>query len=295
MKKTYIIILIVLAVFPGVFASGKTEVKETVNMAVMQGPSGFSASFVSEPVNVQVFASPDEVIPKLVNGELDMAVLPANTCASLYNKGIKIKALAVVGEGMLSVIGQDDVFNTLFVPGIGGTPDHMAKLLYKNYKLDYSINAPAQLAQMLIAGKITSAILPQPFVNLVLSKNSSLTVIHDVQQDWKTLTGNDSYPMSILVATDEFSKKYPSLVKEALALYKESVSKVLENPEEAGKRIEELGIMSASMASLSIKDCALVFITGEDAKNLVSVYYNELSALDSKAIGNKVPDKDFWF
>ncbi len=295
MKKLSIILFCLLFLTSFAFAEGVKEKKDTVRLAVMQGPTGFSASFVDLPVIPEIYPSPNEAVSKLINGELDMAVLPANTAAALFNKGIGIKAIAVVGEGMLKVLGTDENSKTLSVPGIGGTPDHMAQLLYKDFELDYSINAPAQLAQLLIAGKTSLAILPQPFVSMVLSKNSNVKVVYDVQEDWEKLTSNDKYPMSILVATDEFASEYPSLLKQAIELYKDSVKKVLENPAKAGERIEGLGIMKASLATPAIKDCALVFKTGNDAKDSVSVYYNTLMSLAPEAIGNKVPEEDFWY
>jgi NitT/TauT family transport system substrate-binding protein len=59
-----------------------------------------------------------------------MAALPSNTAAILYNKGVGVKAAAVVGEGMLSVLSTDPsvqsvsdlVGATVSVPGRTGLP-----------------------------------------------------------------------------------------------------------------------------------------------------------------------------
>lgn len=294
MKKAFLIsIMVIVSVFSVMAQAAAEETRSTVNLAVMQGPTGFSSSGLEDFVNVSVLPSPNEAVAKLVNGELDMAVLPANTAAALYNKGVKIKAIAIVGEGMLSVIGSDENSNAISVPGAGGTPDHMASLLY-NYELDYSVTAPAQLAQMLIAGKSKLAILPQPFVSMVLSQNPDMKVIRDVQSDWKALTGQDQYPMSILVSSESFAKEHEVLVYKTGVSYKNSIQWIAQNQNEAGARIEELGIMKAAMATDALPYCALVFKDGNEAANEANAYFKILMDLAPDAIGGKLPDEGFW-
>ena len=274
--------------------SQKEQNNEPVQLGVMQGPTGFSSVALGDTVQVSVFPSPNEAVARLINGELDMAVLPANNVAALVNKGTEIVALAVVGEGMLSLVGTDISSDTVYVPGPSGTPYHMASILYPEYELNYSISAPAQIAQMLIAGKIKLALLPQPFVSMVTAKNNAVEILNDVQNKWKEKTGNSNYPMSILVCSVSFFENNKNAVKQVLKAYEKSVSWVIENPLEAGKAIEEKEIMQASLASPAISSCALVFKTGNSALNEVISYYEILYTLFPEAIGGKIPEKDFW-
>lgn len=296
MKKTILISVFCFLVLVLCFAHPVTEQKEgRIKMAVMQGPTGFSSVMLDEDnYEISVYPSPNEAVARLVKGELDMAVLPANAALSLYNKGVDIKAVAVVGEGMLSLIGTDRTASSVYVPGAGGTPDHMARLLFAEYEPDYSVTAPAQLAQLLIAGKAELAILPQPFVTMVLSRNSSVTVLEDVQQKWKVLTGSESYPMSILVASGSFIQQNRQAVLDTAEAYRESVTLVNQNPHDAALRIEELGIMSASVAEAAIPYCALVYKDGSEAEKLCDSYFSVLLELDSQAIGGKAQDGGFW-
>lgn len=276
-----------------------------VRLGVMQGPTGFSSSmigdFVGEMAQISVYPSPNEAVARLAKGELDMAALPANAAANLYNKGVGIKAVAIIGEGMLSVVGTQEALEdpstspiTINVPGAGGTPDHMAKLLYPQYEADYSVTAPAQLAQLVIARKTDLAILPQPFVSMVLKQNPNIKVLSDVQEEWALLTGQKQYPMSILVVRDEYARKNPVEVERIKAAYKSSIESILSNPEAAGERIEELGIMKAAMATPAIPQCSLVYKDGESAKEEATAYYEILFELAPDAIGGKLPDEDFW-
>lgn len=285
-----------------VFAQAINEESDSVvRLGVMQGPTGFSSSmlgdFVGDMAQISVYPSPNEAVARLAKGELDMAALPANAAANLYNKGVGIKAVAIIGEGMLSVVGTDEALDeatTINVPGVGGTPDHMAQLLYPQYEADYSVTAPAQLAQLLIANKTSLAILPQPFVSMVLRQNPNVKILSDVQEEWTALTGQKQYPMSILVVRSDYANENPLAVEKMKAAYRSSIDAILSTPEAAGERIEELGIMKAAMATPAIPQCALIYKEGKEAKDEAVAYYKALLQLAPDAIGDKLPDEGFW-
>lgn len=285
-KKICTVVLLVLSF--SLFALAKTEtVSNDVSLAVMQGPTGFSSAGLPQWINTEVYPSPVEAVSNLVNGTLDMAVIPANKAATLFNNGMDIKIIAIVGEGMLSVVGTDPNSSTLSVPGAGDTPDLMASLLFGEYERDYSVAAPAQIAQLLIAGKSKLAIIPQPFVNKVLMTNPNAKIVWDVNERWKDYSGLDQYPMSVLVASSKFVEENKATVKRVANAYRQSVKWVLENPESAGVIIEEKGIMAKDMAAVSIKDCQLVYRDGEEAKNELKTYFDTV-------LGN-VSDDLFFF
>lgn len=294
MKKLLTLLLIFIAILPCFAQAVKEDSTSTVRLGVMQGPTGFSSSALGDIAQIEVYPSPNEAVAKLIKGELDMIALPANAAANLYNKGVGIKVLAIIGEGMLSVVGTNENSKTLSVPGTGGTPDHMATLLYPEYEKEYSVTAPAQLAQLLIAEKVELAILPEPFVTMVMSKNSNIKVISNVQERWASLTGQKQYPMSVLIAKDSFAQEHPILIEKVKEAYKNSIKTILEDPTTAGKKIEELGIMKAEMATPALANCALTFKEGNVAKEELLSYYTTLLSLAPDAIGGKLPNEDLW-
>ncbi|NLZ77610.1 MAG: ABC transporter substrate-binding protein, partial [Spirochaetales bacterium] len=260
-------------------------------------------------IDIEVFPSPNEVIARLANGELDMAALPTNVAANLYNKGVGIRLAAVIGNGMLSLIsskGSTDVEDlygaTLHLPGAGSTPAQMARLLVrwagltegKDIFFDYSVAAPAQLAQLLIAGKVDYALLPQPFVSLVLNKSAQATLLLDVQELYAELTGSPTYPMSVLVVSETFASTYPVNLRKVLNAYKRSVDWVNGDPALAARRIEELGIMPKALAQSAIPHCNLVYVPASEAKDEVTFYFEQLHALDPASIGGRVPGSELY-
>lgn len=290
-----------------------------VQFAVMAGPTGFSSVALNEnggritediQIAMQVFPSPNEVVARLANGELDFACLPSNLAANIYNKGVKIKLAAVIGNGMLSVVssdgsvqGVDDLLGkTVHVPGAGSTPDQMAQLLLReagleagvDVILDYSVASPAQLAQLTIAGKVSLVMLPQPFVSMILNGSKRAKEVVDVQELYEELSGVANYPMSVMVVSEQFAEKHPEALEDILKAYEDSVAWVNAEPQAAGKAIEEAGIMKAALATPSIPFCNLVFVPSQEAKEEVQAYYRFLHSFSPAAIGGAVPADNLY-
>lgn len=291
----------------------------SVKLAVMAGPTGFSSVALAEhggmitetvKVDMTVYPSPNEVIARLANGELDMACLPTNVAANLYTKGVKVKVAAVIGNGMMSVISTDSsakdvsalLGRNVNIPGAGSTPDQLSQLLLleagleagKDVILDYSVAAPAQVAQMLIAGKISFAVLPQPFVTMVLGKNPNAFVLADVQDLYKEYAGVSNYPMTVLVVSDKFAQTYPLATQSVLQAYESSVAWVNANPQDAGEAIEKAGIMQAAMATPAIPYCNLVYVPAQEAKGEINKFFASLFAFSPASIGGKLPGNDLY-
>ena len=63
----------------------------------------------SQHYDLQLYGAADEIVPKLIKGELDMAAIPANLAATLYQKtngGIQVMAVNTLG--VLYVVEKGD-------------------------------------------------------------------------------------------------------------------------------------------------------------------------------------------
>ena len=59
-----------------------------INIGAMNGPTamGMAQLLDDENYNVSIVASPDEMVPMVVQGQVDIAAIPANLAATLYQK-----------------------------------------------------------------------------------------------------------------------------------------------------------------------------------------------------------------
>jgi len=291
----------------------------TVNLGVMKGPSGFSVAKIAldegviaadARIDIQVHASPQEVIAKMVNGELDAAFLPSNVAANLYAKGAPISMAAVTGEGMLQMITTDESIEyiddlegvRIGVPGENSTPDQLTKIIFAAFgvdadtflDLDYSVSSPAQLTQMYIAGKTPIVVLPEPFLSLAKAKKSNSIMLLEYQAIWGALTGVENYPMTVLVVNNDFMKSNPAVYQSFLDAVESSVAWVKENVEDASQEIEKLDLMSSEIARMSIPNLNLTFIPSVEAVDRVDMYFSVLYGFDSTSIGGSIPDEAFY-
>ncbi len=70
---------------------------------------------------------------------------------------------------------------------------------------------------MLIAEKISLAVLPEPFVTLTLNSNKNVSLLLNIQELWQALTGSGNYPMTVIVVSDKFVENHKELLPTAVA------------------------------------------------------------------------------
>ncbi len=295
-------------------------VEMTVNMAVFKGPSGFGYVRILEEgdnfvdgitISTQVLPSPAEAVARLTSGEIDAAAMPVNTAAALFNKGVDVQLAAVTGEGMLYLMSSAQgagpnlkgyAGKTIYVPGTGSTPDYVSRYVFeksglvpgKDVVFDYSINSPVQLAQMLIAGKVESAVLPEPFASMAAAKNAKVKRTVDLQKDWSFLSGQGNYPMTVLLVRRDFAQKNPLAVRVVQMGVEDSITWVNANPKEASVLIEKYEILTAALAEPAIPNCNLVYRPAAEARADIESYLSVLASFDSASIGGSLPDEAFY-
>ncbi len=316
MSKKFIGLSIVILGFLIALNSCSTDPTGEFTLSVLAGPTGISmAEMLEEPpvykeyqVVPRVFTSPLEIVPTMVTGESDIVAIPLNLGAKLYTaKGVNYSLVAITGTGMLQVITRDssiqdfqDLENsTVYGAGQGGSPEVVYNILAKNRDihapLDFTYNAPSQLATALMEGLVDTALLPEPFVTLVLNR-PDLSVVVDIQEEWISSVGQgETYPMTGIFISSEFLNNQPKVVNLFLDDLESSIQWVQENPEDAGAIVEEWGIMKSSVAEKAIPNLALTFITGDTAQSMATVYLNQLFLQDPSSVGGSLPDENFYW
>ena len=289
------------------------------NLSMLAGPTSVGAiNMVEESkngesnftINESVDGAPDALVPKLVSGEADLAIIPANLAATLYNKTEgKVKVLATNSLGVLYVVTKGDVeINSIedlanygeeiLASGKGATPEiAINKILEANgYSSDnLNINYLAQAneaAQKLIAGEAKVAILPEPMVSSVLIKAEDAKVAIDLNELYEKAAG---YPLisSVLVGRSEYLDTID--VEKLLETFKDSIEKAKSNPDETATLLEKYDIMPAPVAKKAIPNLALEYIDGDKLKEMMAKHLEDLNNTNPQLIGGSIPEDDFYF
>ena len=95
--------------------------------------------------NFSIVGSADEITPKLIKGELDIAAVPANLASVLYNNTEKkIQLLAVNTLGVVYIVEKGEEIQsfedlkgkTIYATGKGSTPEYTLRYLLSEHGID---------------------------------------------------------------------------------------------------------------------------------------------------------------
>ena len=328
-KRVFSILLLITLLFSIVACSNNSssaaEQQENVNktrvsVAVLKGPTGIGAVQLLESTDLsndytfEISSAPDEVMAELINGGVDIAALPTNVAATVYNKSEHEISIAAINTlGVLHILERGDTIQsisdlegkTIYATGQGSTPEYVLNYILqknniKNVTVEY-MTEHAELAAALLAGDVNIALLPEPNVTAVLLKDNTIRQALDLTQEWDNTQKFNSLQasqlaMGCIVARKEFIENNKQAFENFLKEYENSVNYVNTNISEAAKLVQQYGIMeNATAAEKAIPNCNIVFISGEEMKNALQGFYQILFDANPKSIGGVLPDEDFYY
>ncbi len=305
---------------------GTTESDDTVAEAdevrilTLKGPTGMGmANIMNDTRNnpdskykIQLFASPDLVRTEILLGEYDIAALPTNVAAALYNSGkADLKIAAVNTLGVLYILENGNTVTdiqslkgkTIHATGGGSTPEYILRYVLeqngidpdKDVTLDFSYTDHAELAAHLTAGEEIIAMLPEPNVSTVLSKQANARVALDLTAEWAKVSDSEVMQGCIVVRR-EFAEQYPEQFARFLDEYRASVEFINENVDTAAEIIANLEIIpQAAIAKNAIPRCNIVYVEGGEMKETLSGFLKVLFEADPTSVGGKLPDESFYY
>ena len=291
-----------------------------ISVAVLKGPTGIGAVKLmdstdsSNEYTFEVSSAPDEVMAKLINGSVDIAALPTNVAAAVYNKSEQEISIAAINTlGVLHILERGDTIQsvsdlegkTIYATGQGSTPEYVLNyILQKNNIQNVTVEymaEHAELATALLSGDVNIALLPEPNVTAVLLKDSTIHQALDLTEEWNTTQLTNSLmpsqlAMGCIVARKDFIQNNTDAFENFLKDYEESVNYVNNNVSESAELVQKYGIMdSAAAAEKAIPNCNIVFIANDEMKNALQGFYQILFEANPKSIGGALPNEDFYY
>lgn len=322
MKKKITAILLAAAMMVTAFAGcGKAEKTEQapvdVNIMALKGPTamGMVGMMENSDYNFSITASVDEVSPSLLQGETDIAAIPANLASVLYNKTEgDIQVLAINTLGVLYLVENGETIQsvadlkgkTIYASGKGATPEYALNYILSsngiNPETDVTIEWKSEHAECVAAlanAENGVAMLPQPFVTTAQAKNPQIRTALDFTEEWDALQEGKEEKSSmitgVVVARKEFAEENPEEIQEFLKEYHASVDYVNENVTDAAQLMEKYDIVPAAVAEKALPACNIVCIDGEEMQEKLSGYLEVLKEQNPQAVGGEVPNHDFYY
>ena len=277
-----------------------------VNLLPMEEDGSASLDY-----DLQLYGTADEIVPLLTKGELDMAAIPANLAATLYQKtqgGIQVMAVNTLG--VLYVVEKGDTVHsvadlkgrTILSTGKGTTPEYVLRYILqqngidpdKDVTIEFYSEATEVTAQMAVA-QDAIAVLPQPYVTSASMQDDTLRVALDLTEEWDKVCDTQLIT-GVTVVRTEYAQEHPDVVEAFLKDYTASVDAANNDLDGTAALCEEQGVVAkAAIAKAALPNCNIVCVTGDEMQADVAGYLQVLYDADPASVGGAMPDDGFYW
>lgn len=295
-----------------------------IRIGSLKGPTSMGLVFLMEmsengktanDYEFTMVTAADELLPKVISGELDMALLPANVASVLYNRmDGAISVIDINTLGVLYAVTADDSIQsiadlkgrTIYMTGKGTTPDYVFRYLLSenglsdsDLTLEYK-SEPTEVAALLQQEDGAVGVLPQPFVTATCAQNKDLKTPLDLTAEWDKTQKSSPSPSrmvtGVTVVRNDFLEKEPEAVKIFLSEHEKSAAYTKEQTQKAAELVVKTGIIEkAPIAELALPKCNITCITGTQMKDALSGYLQVLYDQDPKSVGGELPGDEFYY
>ena len=249
----------------------------------------------------------------------DIAIVPANLAANLYNKGNDIRLLAVVTNGNLFVLSNSLsalVGKMVYSIGQGSVPDMIFQTLLKKADITYAQGEKATegqvtikyltdgsevMSQMALAkkdGENVFGVLAEPAVTNAMNKQGFKEVFN-LQTLWADASESqyDGYAQAVLIAKAQVCED-KEFVEKLLQAFADNALWVAENPSEAVDNIKAVYAqtsLSTTITAEVVGRCNVKTIAMPDGKAYYEQMLDAVMQINANAIGGKLPAQEFYY
>ncbi|MBP0982140.1 MAG: ABC transporter substrate-binding protein [Oscillospiraceae bacterium] len=291
---------------------------EVIRVSALKGPTAMGMIKLMDDnsensgFEFTIAGAADEITPALVQGNTDIACVPANLASVLYNKtegGVKVLAvntlgvLYIVQNGEPTIASVSDLAGkTIYASGKGATPEYALRYILTQNGLDPDSDVTiewksehSECLSALVTDEGSAAMLPQPFVTTAQTKNEGVSVVLDLNSEWEALNNGSALVTGVVIARTEFAEQYPDALNSFLEEYSASVEYVNANTADAAQLIGKFDIVPAAVAEKALPKCNIVFISGAEMKEKLSGYLSVLYESEAASVGGALPADDFYY
>ena len=288
----------------------------TVRIGSLSGPTtigiinmmGEESDIENGDYEFTVSTQPDEIAASLNAGDLDIALIPANLAATLYNRtegGIKV--IDINTYGVLYCITTDPSITsvedlsgkTVITTGQGATPEYAMNYLLEQYgvtdcTLDFKTEGSEVIAS-LQADPNQIAVLPQPAATAAMVQIEGMNIAFSLDEAWSEVS-DSRLVTGVTVVRTEFLEQHPNAVASFIVDHHNSVISANTDVEHTAQLVVDAGIVGAlPIAQRAIPLCNIDCVAGSQMKTDLSGYLQTLFDANSQSVGGTLPGDDFYY
>lgn len=312
-SKRNFLILIPIILF-GMF-SCKKQPTDTVRIATLFGPSAVSFLHMMEhdtlidghKIEIKILKEPQQIQALMVQGELDFAILPTLSAASLYNKGINYRMYACPLWGTMYLLTNDTVTTwqglrgkKISLMGQGTTPDVLLQKMLDERGIkaqaDYTFTTHAEIAQALLMHKTSYAVVSEPMVSNLLHKDASIHIIGKLECNDPANPSNDLFVQTAFLVHDVFAQKNPELTQLIGNAYRKSCDACNADPKATAQLMLKYQLATdLSVAEKSVSLCHIRYAAASEIQKQINQYLYIFFQYNPECVGNTMPVDNFIY
>ncbi len=269
---------------------------------------------LADKVTLKLWRNPDEMRAGLTSRTMDVLIAPTPTVANLYNRGLGVRLVNVMTDGLLYVVAPDPVPGGF--PGLAGrrlampfrndAPEFVLNRLMAIHRLIpgetltvETTGSPIEAMQLLLAGRIDAAMVPEPAATAAVFRGALAgRTVHraiDVQDAWAAATGSRlGLPLAGLAVTDRFLAENEAVIAALQDMLAAASAAVNANPARAANDAAAVLGLPWPILKDSIPYSNLVATKASAARPALEALFTTISQADPAIIGGRLPDPSFY-
>ncbi len=261
----------------------------------------------------RLWRTTDDLRAGIVSGRTRLFSTPSHVPANLAARGMPLKMLCLLGMGHLSVVTSDESirdFRDLAGKPVLGFFRHdmpdltfraIAKMEGMNPEKDMSLSyvqTPAEAAQLLAAGKATTAVLSEPpataAIMMAASQGRTLRRAFDLTELWGRHKGSRRIPMAGIALHASLLDEAPELIAALKAGLVPAKNRVFADPAAAAALAARTMEMRPQIFEKAFPEFNIDVVSARAMKNELETFYSALLDLEPAAVGGRLPPDDFY-
>ena len=249
--------------------------------------------------------SAEEIMNAVKEGKADLAALPLDLAAKLYNSengGVKIVAVNALASLQL-LTGDESVKSfadikgkTVYATDKGGYGEYFINCILAQNGIDpekdvtIEYKEREELISLAVDGTAKLCFIPEPYATRVITENEEMKRLVDLCALWEKSAGTKPV-QSVVIARTEYIEQNPEYI-ETFLFQNEVALNYLSSEGNQGINFlfENSYFSSFEMAQRCIPACNLKFMRGEGMKPGIKSVFDAFYGADPASVGGATPD-----
>lgn len=262
---------------------------------------------VADKVRFRIWRTPDEMRAGLTSGDMLAVVMPVTAAANLNTRGLGVKLANVMTNGLLYVISANPEIRSIAdlsgreitVPFPNDTPELVFDAVLAHHGLADKVKvnrsgSPIEAIQMLLSGRIETALVPEPAATAAMIKASTAgRMVYravDIQKEWGGVTGlGPIMPQAGLALSPAFLRNHQERIAPLLAGLEKATAEVVANPSAAAGYAASALELPWPVIEKSVPFSNLVATPAAKARPEIEALLGAIAKTNVQMIGGKLP------